>query len=101
MMVIYYCKKNGIKPRNLIADLIIKMELEGLADLICEITGVELGSKYEQFHSAEQAQALKLDKQFIKMHEYADEVKISLINFLVNLVKIIIGEEKDVTLLSS
>ena len=47
MMVIYYCKKNGIKPRNLIADLIIKMELEGLADLICEITGVELGSKYE------------------------------------------------------
>ena len=35
------------------------------------------------------------------MHEYADEVKISLINFLVNLVKIIIGEEKDVTLLSS
>ena len=35
------------------------------------------------------------------MHEYADEVKMGLINFLVNLVKIIIGEEKDVTLLSS
>ena len=35
------------------------------------------------------------------MHEYADLDKLGLINFLVNLVKIIIGEEKDVTLLSS
>lgn len=35
------------------------------------------------------------------MHDYADDVKTGLINFLVNLVKIIIGEEKDVTLLSS
>ena len=35
------------------------------------------------------------------MHEYAEDVIIGLINFLVNLVKIIIGEEKDVTLLSS
>ena len=35
------------------------------------------------------------------MHEYADLDKKGLINFLVTLVKIIIGEEKDVTLLSS